>query len=480
MNKSELVKESKKNVTNILADIDRENNILEYQRNLASAYTNFATIKISMNIFTMLEMIEDIKDERKAEIDGFFKSIESIIISSFADDFNESSRSESLSAILDIRETIMAKMKVLTSYTDAFEIYEYILNRREASINGMDESYNPDIEALANQMFEFVFSENDKVVVNTRIQEFVAQLPVRISRQTFYDIIKNAFAIYRGSEKKSLTDFSKSLKEAALIDKPDGFETEYVNLFNTLSAVKAIDYKNMTIEDYNNVSAMIKDSSDEIESAVSDYMLLTEIINDALIILYTSGFAKNDQNNNKLKNAKLIIKKLAESEDIYKASDEIDGLFACLEGAQEDSYEEASAIAISLQNIMDLDLEKTVSGDLISSQFSSLLKADKLTSSSLFMDLEETNDILVVKDEADDIFIDQTTKEAVKDFSHLFETTTKSEQRSIMAKILSMMPVFFNTQDEIKEYFNVALSNCSDKSELIACESIVHDMMLQE
>ena len=153
MNKSELVKESKKNVTNILADIDRENNILEYQRNLASAYTNFATIKISMNIFTMLEMIEDIKDERKAEIDGFFKSIESIIISSFADDFNESSRSESLSAILDIRETIMAKMKVLTSYTDAFEIYEYILNRREASVNGMDESYNPDIEALANQMF---------------------------------------------------------------------------------------------------------------------------------------------------------------------------------------------------------------------------------------------------------------------------------------------------------------------------------------
>lgn len=48
-------------------------------------------------------------------------------------------------------------MKVLTSYTDGFEIYEYILNRREAYIKGYD-TEEPDVDELADDMFNFVFS----------------------------------------------------------------------------------------------------------------------------------------------------------------------------------------------------------------------------------------------------------------------------------------------------------------------------------
>lgn len=39
--------------------------------------------------------------------------------------------------ISDVRNTITAKMKVLTSYTDAFEMYEYILNRKNTVIRRM-------------------------------------------------------------------------------------------------------------------------------------------------------------------------------------------------------------------------------------------------------------------------------------------------------------------------------------------------------
>ena len=47
-----------------------------------------------------------------------------------------------------------------------------------------------------------------------------------------------------------------------------------------------------------------------------------------------------------------------------------------------------------------------------------------------------------------------------------------------MAKVLSLMPVFFNTQQEIRDYFEYALSSCNDKAELTACRDIVNDLMM--
>ena len=47
-----------------------------------------------------------------------------------------------------------------------------------------------------------------------------------------------------------------------------------------------------------------------------------------------------------------------------------------------------------------------------------------------------------------------------------------------MAKVLSVMPVFFNTQDEILEYFKSALQGCSDKAELTAVRDIVNDYLI--
>ena len=46
-----------------------------------------------------------------------------------------------------------------------------------------------------------------------------------------------------------------------------------------------------------------------------------------------------------------------------------------------------------------------------------------------------------------------------------------------MAKILSNIPVFFNTTDEIREYVNGSLSRCREKSELLADYIVIKQMM---
>ena len=47
-----------------------------------------------------------------------------------------------------------------------------------------------------------------------------------------------------------------------------------------------------------------------------------------------------------------------------------------------------------------------------------------------------------------------------------------------MAKVLSVIPVFFNNKEEIKEYFLYALDRCSDETELLASVEIINEMML--
>ena len=108
--------------------------------------------------------------------------------------------------------------------------------------------------------------------------------------------------------------------------------------------------------------------------------------------------------------------------------------------------------------------------------YSGLIKADKLTSTSLFIDLDK--EIRVVNDAADDEYIEKVYKDLEEGFRGLFEKLGVSLRRGVMAKVLSVIPVFFNNKEEIKEYFLYALDRCSDETELLASVEIINEMML--
>ena len=478
-------------LTDINADRNREEALGKYQQLLASAFCNYATIKLSLNLFTMYEMSEEISLERRDEIEGYIDTIDAAIRSIYID--KAESYETELKEITEVRDAITKKMKILTAFTDAFEIYEYILNRREPEVLGnIDDTI--DVSALARSMYEFVFSENDKMLVNTRIQEFIAQLPVRMTKQRFTDIISNSLAIYRGGEKKSVDQFVQTIRDAALMDIPEGFESEYPRLYEIYKAFKEADYKTLEKKDYDTLSDMLVEGTDIIQSAVTDYLMLTEIINDVLIILYTDKLADKTYISSgvtagsdvsglkKYDISSLILTELVKSDDIYEASKRFDEYFVELEGAQEDAYEELVSIEANLDDLYGTYYEMYDNAEL-KSAFDALTKADLLTSSSLFMDindkeLEDESMISVVSDEADDVYILEVKQSLEEDIESLFEDISKLEKRSIMAKVLSLMPVFFNSQQEILEYFEYALNSCSDKAELTAFRDIASDLMM--
>lgn len=460
-------REAKILFTDIAADRDREENIIKYQKLLASALYNYSAIKLSLNFFTGLEMSDEYENEYITKIGLILKN--TILAGKKPSD-------DDIKTITDLRDSITGKMKVLTSYTDALEIFEYVLNRREADIKGTT-SANVDIYSLADAMYRFVFSDNDKVIVNTRIQDFIAQLPVRMTKQRFLDIVTNSLSIYKGGEQESLMDFADTIRDTAIARTPDGFETEYPELFKIYSELRDADYSALDSIGYDNLSASLSKATQEIESEVTDYLMVMEIINDTLILAYTADISEEKYRTKECDVALKILSSLAGSEDIYKAAEETDALLPELEGTQENSYEELIPIESNLDELITSYAPEFPENESMQKNFEALRRADMLTSSSLFMDIDKN--FSIVNNVADDDFVNKIKEEVTRDLSDALAGKNKYIRRSIMAKVLSTMPVFFNTQDEIKQYFEEALLGCNDNAELTACEAIVNDIMLQ-
>ena len=460
-------RESKIIYTDILADRNREENILKYQTLLASAFYNYASIKLSLNFFTGLEMSDEYENSDLDEVGIILKN-------SILSEKNPSE--DDMSRITALRDAITDKMKILTCYTDALEIYEYVLNRREAEIKeSVPEKV--DTDSLSDAMFRYVFSDNDKVIVNSRIQDFIAQLPVRMTKQRFLDIVSNSLNIYKGGEQESLLGFADTIKDAAVINIPEGFDTEYPELFEIYNKLSSADYSELESDAFDELSLSLSKATEKIESEVTNYLMIMEIINDALIMLYSGSIKDNARKTDEALSAEKIIYTLAGADDIYKAAEEVDSLLPALEGAQEDAYEILLSIEANLDELSSSYEDEFSDNEKIIDNFKALKRSDMLTSSSLFMDIDK--DFSIINNVADEAFIETVKSDVTDALTEALKGKNKYVRRSIMAKVLATMPVFFNSQDEIKEYFDSALRGCGDNSELKACENIVNDIMLQ-
>ena len=472
----------KKLMTYIQADKDREDNILKYQRLLGTAFNDYSTIKLSMNLFTLYERIADLLDTEspdedmmqvRDEMEQYINTLSFSLRNVFVDKKPDASL---ITDITSIRDKITADMKLLTFYVDAYEIYEYILNRKEPKFRD-EELTEIDSAQLAETMFDFVFAEDDKLLINTRIQDMIAQLPVRMTKSHFFDIISNSLMIYRGGEKKSVDGFIESIRDAALLDEPKGLSDRYASLYEFYKELRSVNYESIDKDTVSSLSDKISENADKISAICSDYMMMTEVINDILVVLYTEGLKDSSYLDDRYDTASTIISSIVTATDIYEASADFDKLFVKLEGAQEDAYETLASLNANFDDLYNTYYEM-YEGD-IQNAFDNLSKVDRLTSTSLFMDIENSG-LSVVVDEADEIYINEEKNSLVEDFKAHFENLGKSERRSVMAKVMSLMPVFFNTKQEIKEYFEYALSSCSDLAEMTACKELIDDLIIYD
>ena len=98
----------------------------------------------------------------------------------------------------------------------------------------------------------------------------------------------------------------------------------------------------------------------------------------------------------------------------------------------------------------------------------------KLSSNSLFISFEQQEDDLLPVDTS---YLFHERDQFIEELDDFFKNHHKSVNRAVMAAILGNIPVFFNNQEEIKEYIEYALVHCNNQSELKATALILETLM---
>jgi len=466
----------KKEIRTAIKDIMQNQNLEESIPLYGNAYINsvyeYGMIRLVLTYYTMKE----VEDEVGAGLDDYLSNvldeIHTILFESLLSSEIKSDSEQLIERLDSIRNEMTKKMTLLTAYTDALQLHEYVLNRIEYAVTG--EKIEVEESELAAKIFQYLFSDNDKMVVNSKIQLVTGQLPIRMTKNRFYDYLTDTLNIYTGSEKPSFDDFISMLKSTALLETPEGYGEEYKEIAEVISVLEKTNYKEIQLEEYQKLMEQFSLTTDYLSGMVSNYLFVMEIINNMYVVLLAKDF-QNNQNDN----VDTCLDMLKGLHNAYLSSgdipDSVDEGFIKIEGRQEELGEEIMQLESVLPDVISQQ-QDTISWMMAEKIFANLSKASKLLSNSLFVELKEQSSTVEI---TDSVYITKKRDELVQLLTSFFDTHTKEMNRAVMASLFSCMPVLFNSQQEIKEYIEYSLNHCNNESELMACAGIIEDLMAE-
>ena len=214
-------------VGELLKKKNTEENLHIYVEGLSSLYKRMAELRLAMNYYTFAEIYSDFDFAKKTAVDPYINEIQQIINDVILLDTLSPDAVDRIDAL---RNRIIAKMEILTAYTDIFQVYEYVLNRVEYRFSESefgDEYYNDRFE---KDIYRYITGDKDNTVINMKLSQIVGQVPMRLSKNKFYDMLKNSYSIYKGSEKQSVNDFAYMIRTSGTLYKPQDFEEEFPEL----------------------------------------------------------------------------------------------------------------------------------------------------------------------------------------------------------------------------------------------------------
>lgn len=448
-----------------------EENLPKYAEYMSKHYYEHSLIQLAMNLYTFQE-----RSQEYVSADPYVeKALYAIqkFTGMYVLDKKYENRTADRREIHEIRNQITAKMRILTSYTDALQIYEYILNRLEYSYEIVDEDV--DTEAYAKQVFQYLFQDNDKMVVNSRIQMVVAQLPVRITKSRFYEILQESLKIYTGAECSSVDDFANTIRACSGLERPEGFDTEYPVLYETLKALEELDYMNLPKEDWQYYTDKLQEMASYIENIVTDYLMLEDIVNEVYAVMTACIYVKDEtqEMGYATKILECVLEAMANETPIDEMAEDC---FFALEGTPETLSEKLMKGEGLLFDLWS-QYQKELEAQNLMEEYADLNLVSKLLCNSVFIDLKPDE---LTPEIADSIYIEQVKKELVEEFARSFASQNKLINRARMAMVMGNVPVFFNSQQEISDYLNYALEHCNNNSELKAVIAIIDEMMEEE
>ncbi len=455
-------------VNNITNGKDLEVSFPQYFEKMMDNYCKNSYVRFTMNYYTYYDSFIEENVNKNEKLVKLFERFNRLVDSFVMEDKLVDGLLDAVREIDDIRNTVIADMKGITSVVDILNMYEYCLNRVEYRFKENDKYGKIKDEDFTRDVMRYIVSDEDKMVISMKICDVIRQLPVRMLKARFLEYVYEGMKVYKGSEKKTLDDFMYMLRTSSTIDVSSDAFSVSDDITEILEKLKGIDYKSITADEYNAMYELLNYAASYIEKTASDYMLFQELVNDLYVILlaipYVDGAIEE----------KIICRKVIHG--INDTEEDIEEYLMMLEGKQEkytafiEKYEYA-------YDVIENSFKDMIDSLMLSHQYNSLRLMEKLQSASIFIEFEEEEVEASKKEEVDEEYIEEMYKKFVEDYNMFASLNSKAFVRAAMANILSGLPVFFGNVSEIQDYVYNAMSGCSDNAEKIACKEILYSLM---
>ena len=452
-----------------------QENIPQLFNTMADQYQTYASVRLAMHYFSFYESYLDEENTWGVEAKETISHINHIIRDNVLERCAGAVREKAISETDKLRKEISKRMNILTTYTDIFQIYEFVLNRLEYRFK--EELEPVDEVEIEKEILRYIFAEEDNLLINEKIREIIGQLPIRITRQKYIDLLQDSLKSYLGADESSLQTYLYMLRTSAMLYQEDGMEECYPELAKRMDQLSKVDYKNITKEAYDQCINVLQVATLMLEIDTTIYFGLQEIVNEVYAMLLCSTYAGMVDSDFKVATdtAMNIIREIntafSQTEKTELNEDLIDK-FSDTEGVQEELSFELTLLEDALYEVEHTHQELTKSM-MLDQLLQILLRSQKLLSNSLFIDLDE-----VLKDNiVDEALLEAETKKLTEELEALFGNQDKVVSRAIMANTLSKMPVFFKDHKEVMDYVRYSIERCSDIYEKAACIEIINEIM---
>lgn len=454
----------KKLIKDIKMGKNLEENIKLFINELAGLYYQDAYINGVFNYCTIYEKAQEIKPETRFIMDELLpyvqKGVNALI-----------SGQDMIQAIEDLdmaRNNNIKKMDILTVYTDMLQIYEYVLNRIELRFTEEISKPSESEEEFSKSLARFIFSVNDNIVINENIKQVLEQLPVRMTKHRYFELIRNSLSIYKGGGRDSAESYLYMLRTSAMLYKPEGMEEYFTEFLEILKEFKEADYSNLTKDEFLRLRDDMTAMAEKLFALTDMYVLVQELFNN----LYTC----------------LLCRKIGEIPE-FKGRETAQGLFKTVYHEMEKDENSRTlnleSLELSLMNMeghMESVLPRIYGAvgtfeeikDRIDPETASVVETiQKLMSSSFFVDLSEEG----VLGTADDDYIREACDQLIEELTGLFKDSSQMVKRAVIAATISKLPVFFTSPNEVMEYIKSSLEQCRDDAEKRGSMSLLYEIM---
>lgn len=453
-----------------------EKNLSEYIKKLSDNYRQSALVEVVMEYVTLYEMwienlnpyIEVASEESKIIHDAVNRLANGATVTNMVNDFDE------------IRNIIIKKMQVVTAYVDRFLIYEYVLNRIEFKYTMSETQRKQELsewneEKYVGDLLRYIFEYKDNVVVNDRLHEVLEQLPVRMARSKFLELVKNSLKLYKDSNVYSLDGYIYMLRTSAMIYEPDEMQLYFTEFKKLLDELHDVDFNDINEEYFRILQEKICQASIKLQDISDVYMVMQKLIN----MLYAYALNENaadEQNTDskRLEEHSICINVLKTLSNAFSddAADEIDSslLLSGLEGCMENLYDDKMLLESVLEDI-SIGFESIVKDMNMTKNLETCKITQNLMSTSLFAELVETGDQPVTEE-----YLNEVSDRLTEDLMNVIKNNKRPVIRALFASVVSKLPTFFANSQEVMDYIQNALSQCSDDVELIASIRLLDDL----